>query len=116
MTDSLLSSARAFGDGQGLELWRKLHAKWGGAATQMAAAKARDFQDPQRCNIIQQFCDALLLWEQLGSEATLGGYAIPDWVRAQALGKLAPDELVRTIVALLAVMARSSCGDTVLAS
>ncbi len=42
--------------------------------------------------------DALPIWEQLGLEVTLGGYAIPDWVRAQALDKLAPDELLRTIV------------------
>ncbi len=28
----------------------------------------------------------------------MGGYAIPDWVRAQALDKLVPDELLHTIV------------------
>ena len=29
---------------------------------------------------------------------TLGCYVIPDWVRAQALDKLVPDELLHTIV------------------
>ncbi len=65
----------------------------------MVAAKARKFQDPPRCNTIQQFWDALPLWEQLGREVTLGGYATPDWsARAQSLDKLVPDELLHTIV------------------
>jgi hypothetical protein len=98
MADSLLSHARACGDGRGLELRRKLRAGWRGSAPQVVAAKARKFQDPSRCNTVQHLGDALPRWGQLCSEATLGVYAIPDWVRAQALGKLAADELLCTIV------------------
>ena len=54
MSDSLLSRARACEDGRGLELWRKLHAEWRGSAPQVIAAKARKFQDPQRCQSMQQ--------------------------------------------------------------
>jgi hypothetical protein len=98
MSDSLLSRARACGDGRGLELWRKLHAEWRGSAPQVVAAKARRFQDPQRCATIQQLWEALPIWEQLGSEVLMGGYPIPDWVRGQALEKLVPENLLQTIV------------------
>ena len=54
MSDSLMSRARACEDGRGLELWRKLHAEWRGSAPQVIAAKARKFQDPQRCQSMQQ--------------------------------------------------------------
>ena len=37
-------------------------------------------------------------WEQLGSEVMLGGYVLPDWVRARELQKLVPDKLQQTIV------------------
>jgi hypothetical protein len=98
MTDALLSRARACGDGRGLELWRRLHAEWRGNAPQVIAAKARRFQDPPRCSNIQKLWEALPLWEQLGSEVVMGGYPVPEWVKAQALDKLVPTDLLNTIV------------------
>ena len=96
MSDSLLSRARACDNGRGLELWRKLYAEWRGSAPQVMAAKAREFQDPQRCQLMQQLCvwgrggrgrgggreggGALPSWKQLGSEVLMGGYVVPEWV------------------------------------
>ncbi len=73
MSDSLLSRARACGDGRGLELRRRLHADWKGSAPQVVAAKEREFQDSMRCATIHQLWEALPRWEQLGSEVVLGG-------------------------------------------
>jgi hypothetical protein len=98
MSDGLLTRARTCGDGRGLELWRKLHAEWRGSAPQVIAAKARRYQDPERCASVQQLWDALPVWEALGSEVALGGYPIPDWVRAQALDKMMPIELHKIVM------------------
>ena len=88
--DSPLSRARACEDGRELELWRKLHAEWRGSAPQVIAAKARKFQDPQRCQPMQQLWEARPSWEQVGSEVLKGGYVVPEWVKAQTLDKLVP--------------------------
>jgi len=98
VADSLLGRARACGDGRGLELWRKLHTEWRGSAPQVVAAKARRFQDPPRCTTMAQLWEALPAWELLGSEVALGGYVLPDWVRANALDKMVPEELLKTII------------------
>ena len=66
MSDSLLSRARSCEDGQGLELWRKLHAKWLGGAPQGNAAEVPNCQDPQRCVSMQQLWEALPSGKQLG--------------------------------------------------
>jgi hypothetical protein len=95
MSDTLLSRARACGDGRGLELWRRLHAEWCGNAPQVIAAKARKFQDPPRSTTIQQLWEALPAWEELGSKVVLGSYPVPEWVRSQALDKLVPEDLLK---------------------
>jgi hypothetical protein len=95
MTDALLARARACGEGRGLELWRRLHSQWRGSAPQVIAAKARRFQDPVRCHDIKKLWEALPVWEQLDSE--LGGYSVPDWVKAQALDKLIPMDMLNTV-------------------
>eukprot|EP00974_Lingulodinium_polyedra_P055991 5384586-Lingulodinium_polyedra.AAC.1 len=77
--DNLLSRARAC-DGRGLELWRKLHSEWQGAAPQVVAAKAKRFQDPSRCSSVLQLWEALPAWEQLGAEVVAGGFPLPDWL------------------------------------
>jgi hypothetical protein len=98
MTDALLGRARACGEGRGLELWRRLHSEWRGSAPQVVAAKARRFQDPPRCSDIKKLWEALPTWEQLGSEVVMAGYPVPDWVKAQALDKIIPMDLLNTIV------------------
>jgi hypothetical protein len=47
---------------------------------------------------VQQLWEALPAWEQLGSEVILGGYPVPDWIRAQALEKIVPEDMLRTII------------------
>ena len=37
-------------------------------------------------------------WEQLGSEVLMGRYIVPEWVKAQALDKLVPQEQLSIIV------------------
>ena len=71
MSDSLWSRARACEDGREFELWRKLHAEWRGSAPQVIAAKARKFQDPQRCWSMQQLWESLPSWEQLELEVLM---------------------------------------------
>ena len=96
--DNLLSRARVCGDGRGLELWRKLHSEWEGAAPQVVAAKSKRFQDPSRCSSVLQLWEVLPAWEQLGLEVTAGGYPLPDWLKANSLEKLLPDEMMKTVV------------------
>jgi hypothetical protein len=98
MTDALLGRARACGEGRGLELWRRLHSEWRGSAPQVVAAKARRFQDPTRCGDVKKLWEALPTWEQLGNEVMLAGYPVPDWVKAQALDKLIPLDMLNTVV------------------
>jgi hypothetical protein len=98
MTDALLARARACGEGRGLELWRRLHSEWRGSAPQVIAAKARRYQDPARCSDIKKLWEALPVWEQLGNEVVLAGYPVPDWVKAQALDKLIPQDMLATVV------------------
>ena len=97
INDNLLTRARTCGD-SGLELWRKLHAEWEGAAPQVVAAKAKHYQDPTRCASVLQLWEALPSWEQLGSEVLSGGYPLPDWLKATALDKLIPEDLLKTVV------------------
>ena len=98
ISDNLLARARACGDGRGLELWRRLHSEWEGAAPQVVAAKARHFQDPSRCGTILQLWEALPTWEQLGVEVVSGGYPLPEWLQANALDKLIPEDLLKTVI------------------
>jgi hypothetical protein len=98
ISDNLLSRARLCGDGCGLDLWRRLHSEWQGAAPQVVAAKARRFQDPARCGNILQLWEIMPAWEQLGEEVIAGGLPMPDWLRANALEKLLPNDMVKTIV------------------
>jgi hypothetical protein len=98
MTDALLARARACGEGRGLELWRRLHSEWRGSAPQVIAAKARRYQDPARCHDMKKLWEALPVWEQLGNEVMMAGYPVPDWVKAQALDKLIPQDLLNTVV------------------
>ena len=96
--DNLLCRARVCGDGNGLELWRKLHSEWEGAAPQVITAKAKRFQDPVKCTTVLQLWERLPYWEQLGAEITTGGYPLPDWLRANSLEKLVPDDMLKIIV------------------
>ena len=96
--DNLLGRARICGAGRGLELWRKLHSEWQGAAPQVIAAKAKRFQDPVKCSNVLQLWEALPAWEQLGAEITSGGYPLPGWLMANSLEKLLPDEMLKTVV------------------
>jgi hypothetical protein len=96
--DNLLGRARICGAGRGLELWRKLHSEWQGAAPQVIAAKSKKFQDPLKCSNVLQLWEALPAWEQLGAEIAAGGYPLPDWLMANSLEKLLPDEMLKTIV------------------
>ena len=98
LSDSLLSRARSCGDGRGLELWRRLAAEWRGNAPQVLAAKCRRYTDPPKCTSLLKLWESLPLWEQLGNEIALGGLAIPDLLKAQALEKLIPDSLLQTVV------------------
>ena len=74
--DNLLNRARTC-DGRGLELWRRLHSEWEGAAPNVVAAKARRYQDPVRCNSVLKLWEALPAWEQLGAEVVEGGILCP---------------------------------------
>jgi hypothetical protein len=94
----LLGRARICGAGRGLELWRKLHSEWQGAAPQVIAAKSKRFQDPAKCGNILALWEALPAWEQLGAEVASGGYPLPDWLMANSLEKLLPDEMLKTVV------------------
>jgi hypothetical protein len=96
--DNLLGRARICGAGRGLELWRKLHSEWQGAAPQVIAAKSKRFQDPAKCGNILALWEALPAWEQLGAEVASGGYPLPDWLMANSLEKLLPDEMLKTVV------------------
>jgi hypothetical protein len=98
MADALLARARACGEGRGLELWRRLHSEWRGSAPQVIAAKARRYQDPARSHDMKKLWEALPVWEQLGNEVIMAGYPVPDWVKAQALDKLLPLDLLNTVV------------------
>jgi hypothetical protein len=98
ISDNLLSRARLCGDGRGLELWRRLHSEWQGAAPQVVAAKAKRFQDPAKCSNVLALWEALPAWEQLGAEVAAGGLPMPDWLRANSLEKLLPDEMLKTVV------------------
>jgi hypothetical protein len=98
MSDSLLTCAHTCGDVRRLELWRKLHTEWRGSAPQVVAAKVRRYQDPACCTTVQHLCDALPACEALGTEVVLGGYPVPDWILAQALGKLMPLVLSQVVV------------------
>ena len=95
MSDSLLSRSRACEDGRGLELRRKNSMRSG---VEVFAAKAQKYQDPRRCLSMQQLWEALPSWEQLESEALMGGYAVVEFGKAQALDKLAPQEQLSVIV------------------
>ena len=64
----------------------------------MVAAKANQYQDPTRCTSVLQLWEALSSWEQLGAEVLSGGYPLRDWLRATALDKLIPEELLKTVV------------------
>jgi len=98
IADTLLPRARACGDGRGLELWRKLHVEWEGAAPQVVASKASRFQDPTRCSTEMKLWEELPKWEQLGAEVVSGGYPMPDWVKASALNKLVPTSMLQVIM------------------
>ena len=98
INDTLLSRARACGDGRGLELWRKLKSEWEGTAPQVIAAKARRFNDPIRCATALSLWDELPKWEQLGVEVAAGGCQAPDMLKAIALDKLVPEDLLKQIV------------------
>jgi len=87
--DTLLDRARLC-ESNGLELWRRLHVEWEGAAPLVISAKARVWQDPHRCSSVLQLWDTLGNWERLGAEIALGGYDLPDDFKAIAFEKLIP--------------------------
>jgi hypothetical protein len=88
----------ACGERRGLELGRCLRSEWCGSAPQVIAAKARHFQDPVRRHDVKKLLEALPVWEQLGSEVALGGHPVSDWVKAQAVDKLMPLDMLNTAV------------------
>ena len=97
LTDSLLTRARAC-DGQGVELWRRLHSEWQGSAPQLKHAKVRKFQDPARCKSAADLWEALPEWERLGEEVRSAGFDAPDWLRESALEKLVPLEWLSVLI------------------
>ena len=64
----------------------------------MVAAKAKRFQDPAKCPNILALWEVLPAWEQLGAEVMAGGLPMPDWLRANSLEKLLPDDMLKTVV------------------
>ena len=60
IADNLLDRARLC-ESNGLELWRRLHMEWEGAAPLVVSAKARQWQDPHRCS------STLQLWDKFGN-------------------------------------------------
>ena len=98
VSDTLLTRARACGDGRGLELWRKLKSEWEGAAPQVIAAKARRYNDPARCGSTLALWEELPKWEQLGIEVAAGGCQAPDMLKSIALDKLVPEDMLKQIV------------------
>ena len=95
--DSLLGRARCCED-HGILLWRTLCAEWAGSAPQYRHAKARRFQDPPRAKDVAALWAALPAWERLGEEVRSSGFDAPEWVRAAALEKMLPAELLRVLV------------------
>ena len=93
LADSLLSRIRSCGDGRVLKLLKRLVAEWRGNAPQVLAAKCRRYTDPPRCATTLKLWEALHLWEQLGGDIALGGFAIPDLLEAQALETLVHDAI-----------------------
>ena len=97
LADSLLSRARVC-EGHGIELWRRLHCEWEGSAHQLKHAKARKYQDPDRCSTTAALREALPEWERLGEDIKSAGFDAPDWVRISALEKILPADLLNTLV------------------
>ena len=97
LADTLLSRSRTC-EGNGLELWRTLYLEWQGCAPQVRHAKARNFQDPDRCTSVGQLWEALPRWLQLGADLEAAALHVPEWMKSTALEKLVPKELLEAIV------------------
>ena len=70
----------------------------GGLCPQVRHAKAKRYQDPDRCANMVQLWEALPKWLQLGSELEAAAFHVPDWLKSTALEKLVPKELLDSIV------------------
>jgi hypothetical protein len=97
VADTLLGRARSCEE-RGIELWRRLHVEWEGTAPQLRHAKARKYQDPDRCKNVLVLWEALPAWEHLGEEIKAAGFEAPDWVKTSALEKLVPLDLLSVLV------------------
>ena len=97
IADNLLSRARSC-DGRGLELWRKLHTEWVGAANQVTSARAARYLDPTRCTTALQLWEALPKWELQGAQIMAAGFTIQPWLQSRALSKLVLQDLAQIIV------------------
>ena len=70
----------------------------GGTTPQFRHAKARKFQDPERCTTVLALWEALPAWEHLGEEVQAAGFNAPYWVKVSALEKLVPLDILNVIV------------------
>ena len=95
--DSMLSRARTC-DERGLELWRKLRSEWMGSSGLVVAAKMKRYIEPVRCSTAAQLWEALPSWEQLGEEVIMGGLTLDEPLRALALDRLIPDDMLKIAV------------------
>ena len=82
----------------GLELWRKLYREMRGANTQIAAAEAKLYQNPQRAPNLAALWGRLERWLTLGADCEAAGFEMPDHVKANALLELVPRELEQQLI------------------
>ena len=83
----------------GVQLWRRLNMEWERCEPQVRHARARLFQDPERCSSVAALWDALPRWLQQGEGLEAAGMSVPDWLRSTAFDKLIPLELLNAVVA-----------------
>ena len=96
LTDSLCTRGHLC-EGNGLELWRRLHCEWQGASAQVNAAKLTQYMHPKRCTSKDDLWERLPAWERLASELELGGLPLEDTLKGVSLDELVPIDMKKTI-------------------
>ena len=96
LTDSLMSRGHLC-EGNGLELWRRLHCEWQGASAQVNASKLTQYMHPKRCTSKDDLWERLPAWERLASELELGGLPLEDTLKGVSLDELVPIDMKKTI-------------------
>ena len=95
-TDSLCSRGTTC-DGNGLELWRRLHCEWQGASAGITAAKLAQYMAPRRCTNRDDLWERLPAWERLASELELAGHSVSNEMKGVSLDALVPGDMKKTI-------------------